>query len=333
MIESSIYFLYDCKLRGDKMFQSYLNIFVIFILMFLGYFLSFKQWFSNHTADTFSKIVLNLGLPCSMFINITSKFTKEAFLSLFSGMIIPLLSMSCTFAISLLISKTQLVRSTRQGIFVTMFTCSNTIFIGLPINLAIFGEKAVPYVLLYYIVNTSLFWTFGVFQIAKDSPYYQQATLNFHPLIFFKKLFSPALLGFIIGLVWIFLQWPTFPSLVTLGNHLGNLTTPLSMFAIGIMLYYQGIQNLKINRETLLVLLGRFILSPFIVWLCAQWIQVPKLMLLVFIVQSAMPVQNSVPILARNYQADEQFAASTMSLSVFIYLFYIPLLLVLLPHL
>ena len=80
-----------------------------------------------------------------------------------------------------------------------MSTCSNTIFIGLPINLAIFGEKAVPYVLLYYIVNTSFFWTIGVFEIAKDSAIRKQATLSFHPLIFLKKLFTPALLGFMIG--------------------------------------------------------------------------------------------------------------------------------------
>ena len=49
------------------MFQAYSNIFVIFSLMFIGYWLSFKQWFSNRTADTFSKLVLNLSLPASMF--------------------------------------------------------------------------------------------------------------------------------------------------------------------------------------------------------------------------------------------------------------------------
>ncbi|OJG56839.1 hypothetical protein RT43_GL001391 [Enterococcus italicus DSM 15952] len=37
--------------------------------MFLGYFLSFKQWFSNRSADVFSKILLNLSLPFSMFLN------------------------------------------------------------------------------------------------------------------------------------------------------------------------------------------------------------------------------------------------------------------------
>jgi predicted permease len=54
--------------------QAYLNIFVIFLLMFVGYWLSYKQWFTNRTADVFSKIVLNLSLPFSMFLNITANF-------------------------------------------------------------------------------------------------------------------------------------------------------------------------------------------------------------------------------------------------------------------
>ncbi|WP_312499093.1 AEC family transporter, partial [Enterococcus sp.] len=141
------------------MFDAYINIFVIFSLMFIGYILSYKQWFSNRTADTFSKLVLNLTLPANMFLTIIKNFTKEEFLSLVSGMVIPLLSMLITYMIGHLWRRFFHVAHKHKGAFSSMFTFSNTIFIGLPINLAIFGEKAVPYVLLYYIVNTTLFWT------------------------------------------------------------------------------------------------------------------------------------------------------------------------------
>lgn len=40
-----------------------------------------------------------------------------------------------------------------------------------------------------------------------------------------------------------------------------------------------------------------------------------------------MPVQNSIPILARNYQADEDYAASSLGYSVLLYMIYIPILL------
>lgn len=309
------------------MFVAYIKIFAIFALMFLGYWLSFKQWFSNRTADVFSKIVLNLGLPCSMFLNITQNFSRSEFLSLFSGMIIPLTSMFLTFFLSLLYRKVSHVPETRKGTFSTIFTCSNTIFIGLPINLAIFGEKAIPYVLLYYIVNTTFFWTIGIFQIARDNPQIKTARISFHPIVLLKKIFTPALLGFLIGLVWVMLDLHVPLFISSVGGYLAELTTPLSMFIIGIIVYFSGIKNLKMNKDILGALLGRYLFSPLIVWLLGHLFPVPAIMLQVFIVQSAMPVQNSVPILARNYHADEEFAASTLGYSVLIYLAYIPLLL------
>jgi predicted permease len=296
-------------------------------MVFIGYFLSYKQWFSNRTADVFSKIVLTLALPCNMFMNMTANFSRAQFLGMFSGMLIPLISILATFIVSLIYLKVTHVPPTRRGAFSTMFACSNTIFIGLPINLAVFGEKAVPYVLLYYIVNTTFYWTICVYLMAKDNPTVQKEQMTFHPLIVVKKVLSPALMGFIIGLLWVLLHLPLPDFLANLGNYVGNLTTPLSMFTIGIIIYFNGIKNLKMNKDIAGVLLGRYLLSPLIVWLLGFVIKVPVLMLQVFILQSAMPVQNSVPIIARAYGSDDEFAASSLAYSVLLYLLYVPLLL------
>lgn len=309
------------------MIAAYINILFIFILMFIGYFLTYKQWFSNQIGDAFSKLVLQIALPCNMFLTITKNFSRAEFLQLVSGMIIPLLSMLLTFVISFLYQRVFNISPHRRGTFSTMFTCSNTIFIGLPINLAIFGERAVPYVLLYYIVNTTIFWTLGIYFIARDNPQIEQATVNFHLLPILKKVFSPALMGFLLGLCLVLLNLSVPDSFATFLSYLANLTTPLSMFIIGIIVYNVGIKNLTLNKDIIGVLLGRYVLSPLIVWLLGQWISVPPLMLSVFIIQSAMPVQNSVPILARSYQADQPFAASALGYSVLLYLAYIPLLL------
>lgn len=309
------------------MLQAYVKIFAIFALMFLGYFLSYKQWFSNRTADVFSKLVLNIALPFNMFLNMTANFSRDEFLTLFSGMIIPVISMTATFIISLLYRKLAKVTPSRQGTFTAMFTYSNTIFIGLPINLAIFGEKAIPYALLYYIVNTTFFWTLGIYEIAQDNPDIEKARIAFHPLVLLKKIFTPALLGFIIGLLWVLTTFDVPQFITSFGGYLADLTTPLSMFVIGIIIYFSGLKNLKMNKDIFGVLLGRFVFSPVIVWLLGFVFPVPPLMLAVFMIQSSMPVQNSIAILARNYNADEEFGASSLGYSVLVYLVYIPILL------
>lgn len=309
------------------MLAAYINIFVIFAMIFLGYLLTWRKWFDQVIADTFSKLVLNISLPLSMFLNITQKFSRAEFLALFSGMILPAVSLFVTFGISLIYARVTKVPLTRRGTFSTMFTASNTIFIGLPINLAIFGEISVPYVLLYYICNTTFFWTIGVYLMASDNQEIPSEKIKFSFKKSLQKIFSPALLGFIIGIFWLLVDLPQPKFLMDFAGYLGNLTTPLSMLFIGIIVYFTGIRNLKLNKDVAGVLIGRYLISPLIVWGLSFLIPVPDLMLKVFIVQSAMPVQNSVPILARGYQTDTEFATTSLTYSVLLYLFIIPILL------
>ncbi len=309
------------------MLAANLNIFVIFLLIFVGYLLTYLKWFDNVIADVFSKLVLTISLPLNMFLNITENFSKGQFLHLMKGMLLPFLSIIITFCLSLLYVKLFHVSQNRKGTFSTMFTASNTIFIGLPINLAIFGEVSVPYVLLYYICNTTFFWSIGVIMIALDGEQVDRSKIRFDPATAAKRIFSPALMGFIIGIVWLLLDVPKPEFLLNFCQYLGDLTTPLSMFFIGIIVYQTGIRNLKMTKDVFGVLIGRYLISPFVVWGLSHWIQVPDLMLKVFIIQSAMPVQNSVPILARSYKGDTKFATTSLTFSICCYLFVIPLLL------
>ena len=49
-----------------------------------------------------------------------------------------------------------------------MVVNDNCLFIGLPVQIALFGQDALPYFLLYYIGNTISVWMVGVFLIELD---------------------------------------------------------------------------------------------------------------------------------------------------------------------
>ena len=112
------------------MIAAYLNILVVFAIILLSYILTWRKWFDNYIADVFSKLVLNITLPLSMFLNMTQKFTRSEFIELFRGVAIPFVSIIITFCISMLYAKITKVPVTRRGSFMTMFTAANTIFMG-----------------------------------------------------------------------------------------------------------------------------------------------------------------------------------------------------------
>ena len=305
------------------MIAAYLNILVVFAIILLSYILTWKRWFNSDIADVFSKLVLNITLPLNMFLNMTQKFTREEFLELFKGVALPFVSILITFGISFLYAKLTKVPITRQGSFMTMFTAANTIFMGLPVNMAVFGEKAIPYALLYYICNTTFFFTIGIMLIAKDNPEINVKTAKFNWKKLLTQLMSPALMGFVVGILWLLTGKAVPKPLFDFSTYVGGMTTALSLFVIGIIIYQTGITNLKMNKDVAGVLLGRYLISPLVVYLVSFIIPVPTLMLQVFILQSAMPVQNAMPILSRSYGADEEFATSSLTYSILSYFVFI----------
>ena len=76
-----------------------------------------------------------------------------------------------------------------------MFFNSNTIFVGLPINQALFGDASIPYVLIYYMCNTTFFWTLGTYLIQRDG----EGEAEFDLKTSLKKIFSPPSNGLYAG--------------------------------------------------------------------------------------------------------------------------------------
>jgi predicted permease len=110
---------------------------------------------------------------------------------------------------------------------------------------------------------------------------------------------------------------------------MGSMTTPLSMLFIGIVISRVEWRRLKIDKDTLFVLAGRFLLSPALLVLLARPANLPLLMKEVFLVQAAMPAMTQTPILAETYGADAEYAGVATSLSTVLSLATIPLCMVL----
>ncbi|MGG7164835.1 AEC family transporter [Clostridium ihumii] len=298
------------------------SIFSIIIMIAIGYILTKKEWIDKKGAKLFSRIVINVSLPALMINNLMSDFDRAKLLSLGKGLIVPFLSIALTYLIGKVFIKVFNITPKRKGTFLSMFFVSNTIFIGLPVNLALFGSESVPYVLLYYIANTTFFWTIGVFEISKDGGGELQGFLSLNTL---KRIFSPPLMGFIVAIILIMLAVPVPKFIMDTCKYLGNLTTPLSMLFIGNTMFYINLKGLHFDKDIWGVLLGRFIISPLLVVVLCKFFPLPSLMAKVFIIQAAMPVMTNTAIVSKSYDADYQYAAIMITISTILSLFIIPI--------
>ncbi len=299
------------------------SILSIMIMIMIGYFLAYRKLLDENAIKLITSIVINISLPMMMLNTIMNNFTKQKLIEDSSGLVVPFITIGICFIIGKFFAKIAKVKISRRGLFVSMFFNSNTIFMGLPVNLELFGEKSVPYVLLYYIANTVFFWTLGVYEITKDG---NKKTIKFLSIDFIKKIFSPPLMGFLVGMVLVLLNIKLPSFIMDTSKNLGNLTTPLSMFFIGASIYLVNLKSVKFSLDIVWVLIGRFAISPVIVMLVVIMLPIPDLMRSVFVIQSAMPVMANTAIIARAYESDYNFASLMIAISTIGTLLVIPIL-------
>lgn len=309
----------------DIFLRSISGILVILGMILVGFVIGEKGWFDDKSRGLLAKLVTQVALPCYMLYTITQRFTAADLLKMLPALRFPALSMVVLLGIATGVARIFAVSQDHRGLFISMFFNSNTIFVGLPINQALFGDASIPYVLIYYMCNTTFFWTLGTYLIQRDG----EGEAQFDLKTSLKKVFSPPLMGFLLGLVLVMLQINLPAFLASDLQYLGNLTTPLSMIFIGLSVSHVGVKQLVLGKDQLLILLGRFLVAPLLMATIVYWVPLPSLMKQVFIIQSAMPVMTNAPVVARLYGADSDYAAVMVTETTLATMVVIPILMLL----
>jgi len=300
------------------------GIFEVLFIIAIGVVLSKKGWFGSNMSAVFSKLVMKISLPLYMLCQMEKDFTHDSLIRIAPDLILPFASIFLAYIVGRIAAKVLHIRRERQGVFVTCFFIANTIFIGLPVNLALFGTQSVPSVMLYYMANTTMFWTLGIYHIVNDSqggkgnmPLFSAQTI--------KKVFSPPLMGFLIGLALVLanIKLPDF--LLTSFQYVGNMATPMSLLVIGIEMAGISLSDIHWDRDVVGALIGRFLVCPACVLALLPFIPVTPMSAQVFTMQASMPAMTQMTVVAKSIGADVRYSTQVTFITVVMGIVVIPL--------
>ncbi|MGX6429321.1 AEC family transporter [Levilactobacillus yonginensis] len=308
--------------------RSVSGVLIILVMISLGYVLSRRGWFDDQAPKLIARLVTQIALPAYMISTITAKFSAVTLKRTLPDLRFPIISMLIMFGLSIIAFHLFRIHPQHRGLFESMFLNSNTVFVGLPVNEALFGPKSLPFVLVYYMANTTFFWTLGVYLIQRDG----QGKAKFNLKDTLQKIFSPPLLGFIVGVLLVLLNIQLPDWIMKDFQYIGGLTIPLSMIFIGTAIAGAGLQNIRFNRDSWGILFGRFIVAPTLMACLVLPLPLPILMKQVFILQAAMPVMTNAPVVAKLYRADADYAAIMVTETTLLSLVVIPILMVIVQH-
>ena len=302
------------------------SIFPIIVMIAIGYILRKRHWFHHTFSENVSKLITNVALPCSIFYSVLKYLDMNVLKELSNRLIFTFASVIIGYVTAYIVIKIFKIRRGRRGVFYNAIVNANTIFIGLPLNMALFGEQASKYYLMYYITNTISIWTLGYILLENDSTEEKEGKGGFNP----KKLFSPPLIAFVVAFIVLVLGISIPKPLVETTKYLGNIVTPLALLYIGIVLADAGLHSIRFDLDTILALLGRFVFSSIVMVAllktAGQFMQLDSLEIKTFVIQSAAPVFAALPILTNQTEGDIEYATNVVTTSTILFVLVIPVL-------
>ncbi len=304
-----------------SVFGAFSGIFTIFLLFAAG-FLATKQKVLTPEHYAFcTKLLTGYAIPVLLFENATRNMTLSFIREMGLLLLVPFAVQILSFGVAILSGKLFRIEEKRRGVFTAMFSMANTIFIGLPVCTEIFGDAGTPYVMAFYLANTTCFWMLAVPLLARDGSGEAPSMLQR-----LKNSFSKQVRGFLLGSVVGLLSIPLPGFLLSAAKYIGNLTTPLSAMMVGHLFATMGKDAFRTDKLVRTALVGKCLICPLLAAGLCLLLGVPQLAAGVFIVLSAMPVMNQTVIMASQYGADDRAAAKGLALSLICCMACIPVI-------
>ncbi len=301
---------------------------VLLMLMAVGYVMGVWGWMTAAEKRFISKFIINIAVPCNCLVGLLDNLDRSSLAQAGLMVLAGFTGIGASMAVA--VAAAALLRLPREqwGVFVAMAGLSNTIFIGIPVCTQLFGEACMPYLMLYYLGNTSVLQSAGILLVERAG---SKVTRERGVLPFLRNLFTkPPILMVIFSVLLLVLGLRPPEPVMKFAGYVSGSVSPLALIYCGFIVYEVGLKNLRFLRGLPTMLVLRLVLSPVICLGCCTLFGMTGLPLHVFVVESALPVVSQVTVMAGAFGADEQYAAVGSCLSILGSFITIPILMLIL---
>jgi predicted permease len=285
---------------GDLLTIFLNNLLPVFLIAGAGYLLS---RFKKIDPRSLSDVIFYIFSPCLIFtLIIQSNLSDDAILRM------TLFATTTILAVGgLTLISGKLLRFERDILasvtLASMFMNSGNF--GLSVTLFAFGEAALSYASLFFVVSAGLTYSVGAFIASLGTLNPVQALGNL--------LKVPTLYALILAIVVLRLGWVVPLPIARTAKLLGDASIPSMLLLIGLQFKTMRWQG---NFLPLLVASGmRLVASPLIAWLASPLFGLPIAAHQAGVLEAAMPTAVTTTVLATQFNSQPSFVTSVVVLT------------------
>ncbi|MDR1608270.1 MAG: AEC family transporter, partial [Deltaproteobacteria bacterium] len=208
---------------SEVLSQAINSVLTLFLIGLVGYCLARFGLITEKLKTFFPLMVVRVTLPFFLLSATVKNYARSDLALLANWIGIGLVTVALTYGLALLACYLVKPQGQRRGVFCAAFSFSNTMYIGIPINLSLFGEAALNPAMAYFLANGIFFWTIGNYLMSLDGQVGQVPIVSLETV---KRLFPPPMMGFALGifLVLVGLKPPKF--FLDAATLIGAMNTP-----------------------------------------------------------------------------------------------------------
>ena len=292
------------------------NVFVMFLLMGIGYILAKKKIITNEGTKQLTEILLLTVVPCVIINAYQRDFDPNMAKKLCAALLFSIVVHIAAIIICPLIFS----KSGRDKKIINIFGAiyGNCGFMALPIIQSLYGYDGVFYAVAFVTVFNVLYWTHGVYIYTNDV---KQISLK-------AILKTPGIVGTLVGILLFFLRIHLPDPVLKTVSFMASLNTPLPMIILGTYLVGFDFKIVK-NISMWSVCVFRLIAFPIIGIAIAYFLNMENAISMPLIISCGCPVATVTSLFAVRYNSNSKYASQIVSFSTILSIITIPLTMVL----
>lgn len=305
----------------------YQQFFVLFAIMFSGYFLRRFDIIDFNMNRGLNRFILYVSFPCLILVKIGTFSMDQTTMNLFYSVLgMGFLLFAVYASVAFFYVKVRRFPKENAGVIEFAMTSPNTGFMGFPITLLFFGEKGLLLILALNSILSIYAFTYGLYLLRRDNEKLKGKNIKNNIMGLSKLLLNPNILSLILGLIisnyHIDIPLPVLSYL----QLIGDVATPMVMIFIGSSLYGSNMLSMIKNKAIVESVVIKLLLLPVLTALIVMFLPLSVLAKTMCVFSCAFPTAAIVPILVQQEGKNVELASMILLLSTVLSMVTIPVI-------
>ena len=229
------------------------NLLSMLLIAIIGYTVARKGLMSDKECAAFSRLVVNIFMPCMIMKAMQIELTEERIRGFVVLFVFALIVHAVWIILGRVLNKTIRLSAVEEATLIY----SNAGNLIIPLVSALFGEEYVFYSCVFTIVQLVFMWTHGVSLIRESKS------------IEWKKiLLNPNILSVAVGACLLVTKLPLPKPVTSAISSLGSMVGPCAMLIIGMTIAKQDLLSVFKMKRAYFVAVGRLVVFPALILVC-----------------------------------------------------------------